>query len=306
VYAFSEQFLRERYFPFLRQCVFKNKIKFMLINSHAKINIGLEILNKRPDNYHNINTFFFKIGLCDEIIIEKAENFSFEFQSDLQIRNEDNIAYQTAIRMVSLFDIPKTFSITIRKIIPAGAGLGGGSSNAASVIRGLTEIFGIEVNSQSIKELALSLGSDVPFFLLETNAAIGKGRGEILSPMNLELPYHILLVFPGIHVSTALAYKSLNRSDEIVGETDYSSLIDVLINQPELISERFINHFEEPVFNTYPLLGDIKSTLLSSGAVYASMSGSGSTMYGFFGTEGEAIAAETKFKNFGTFIHKPI
>ncbi len=278
----------------------------MFITCNAKINIGLEILNKRTDDYHNINTIFHKICLADELIIENSENFIFVFNSDMQIQQENNLAYKAALEFQRVFKLDKLpVKITITKHIPAGAGLAGGSSDAANVMRGLANFFNLPLNNDELIAAATALGSDIPFFLQDKTSAIGKSRGEILTPFQLRLPYYIVLIMPGIHISTAAAYKSLNRTYEPIATSDHSELIHTLIHQPEKLREYVKNDFEETAFKQEPQLATIKSELYDSGALFALMSGSGSTIYGFFNDEKSVKAAVEKFPTYRTHICKP-
>jgi len=275
----------------------------MLILSNAKINIGLEILNKRDDGYHNINTFFYKIPLFDEIIIEKSSNFQFTFNSTLSIPNEKNLAYLAAIKIKELCQLDELpVSIIINKRIPAGGGLGGGSSNAANVLTGLNNFFQLEISKENLLNAGLSIGSDVPFFINSGNAAIAGGRGEEIEEIDLKLPFTILLVLPDLNISTAKAFSLLERDITIREMTNYSQYLSVLNDQPKKIGEIFKNDFEESIFKLHPELETIKEELHKYGAVYASMSGSGSTMYGFFEDTASANNAMLQFKHYKTHI----
>ena len=278
----------------------------MRINCHAKINIGLEILNKRPDNYHNINTIFYKINLFDELIIEENDAFEFICSPELNIPNEENLAYKATLALRDAFHlktIPAKF--TLVKNIPSGAGLGGGSSDAAGVLQGLIEFLGLDDRKKQLSTIGLMLGSDVPFFIGEKNAAIGRGRGEMLEFFDFVMPYHILLIFPGIHVSTADAYKSLNRGNIEQQATDFSAIQSVINDNPEEMNRIFVNQFEEYVFRQHPQLATIKNQLLKYGAFYASMSGSGSTVYGIFKEGQAAFEAQDNLSMYNTFINRP-
>jgi 4-diphosphocytidyl-2-C-methyl-D-erythritol kinase len=278
----------------------------MLITCNAKINIGLEILNKRTDNYHNINTIFHKICLADELVIENSEKFEFIFNSDLQIAQEKNIVYKAILEFMKIHNLSELpLRITVNKNIPAGGGLGGGSTDAAAVLKGLSQFFGFDNQSGELIKTATILGSDIPFFLLENNSAIGKNRGEKLISLDLHLPYHILLIMPGIHISTAAAYQSLQRTSKKITETNFEKLIDTILEKPEEIRHIFKNNFELPVFKMYPELTQIKKKLYDTGAFFASMSGSGSTMYGFYYDTQTAKDAVEKFSNYRTHICYP-
>lgn len=259
-----------------------------VLKSYAKINIGLRILNKRDDGYHNLETIFYPIKLFDEIIVSiepATDNFNsviLKSNKSFIPLNRDNLCYKSVEKFFTVFQIKSNFKIYInlKKNIPVGGGLGGGSSNASAVIRFLVNFFNIDVQThrQKIIDIALSVGSDVPFFLM-MKTCYASGRGEKMKLLkNFKIDYDILIVNPNLHVSTKWAFSNLN-----LHKGNYK---DPLLNEVQEFDlsrkEIFENDFEEIVFNKFSLIRSIKSTLLSSGAVYASMSGSGATVYGFF------------------------
>lgn len=268
----------------------------------AKINLCLQVLNKRTDNYHNINTVFTLCKLSDEITIYESDSFQIECYPSLNIPENENIIFKAAKLFFSKYktnDFP--FKIILQKRIPTGAGLGGGSSDAASVIIALRQLLKLDYNYKELKEIALSLGSDVPFFL-KKGTAVATGRGEKLSYFRYSLPYSILLVSPNIHIDTAWAYKILDKGMKPEKAIDFHSVIINSIKEPKLLQNILFNDFEKPVFEQYPIIPEIKDKLYSSGAVYAQMSGSGSTVFGFFGNIEKATKASTLFPEFKTFI----
>ncbi len=275
----------------------------MFITCNAKINIGLEILNKRYDDYHNINTIFRKICLSDELIIEENSSFEFIFNSDTKFPKEQNIAFIAAQKFKELHrlgDLP--VKITINKHIPTGAGLGGGSSDAAMTLTGLQNFFKFDKNNQELLEIASQLGADVPFFMSDSRTAHAKGRGDELTPVEFPMPWYLLLVLPEIHISTAEAYASLKRTDDEIPSTDYTAALNIITEKPEKMKEFFRNDFEDYAFNKYPELAQIKSTLYGSGAFFAQMSGTGSAVYGMFLSEKSAKQAIENFPQYRTHI----
>ena len=260
------------------------------------------MLNKRPDGYHNINTIFHKINFYDEIIIENNSKFELECYPDLNIPIENNLIFRSTTALanhheVDLFPI----KLTVKKSIPTGAGLGGGSSNAAYTLIGIDKFLNLKTEKKDLLEIAQNLGSDVPFFIGDTNTALGSGRGEILEFLQYTLPYSILLIFPQIHVSTPKAYSSLNRSNTNYASFDFRS---VLVNdQTNTESLKVIfNDFEESVFNMYPVLSEIKGLLIESGAIHSLMSGSGSTIFGLFETQEKAKNAQNILSSYRSQI----
>ncbi len=279
----------------------------MLINCNAKINIALEILNKRKDNFHNINTIFQKICIADRLTIEKSNNFEFIFNSDLVLPNEENLAFRATeiFRKIYHYDnLP--VRIILDKRIPAGAGLGGGSTDAANVLKGLIKFFDLPFDNEKLFSLATELGSDIPFFLLDETSAVANGRGEILNAFNMQLPYYLLLVMPDIHISTAKAYQLLNRDSTKKYGTDFSSVKNIIIDEPQKMKDIFKNDFEAVVFDEYPELAEIKKQLYDVEAFFASMSGTGSAIYGMFEEEQLLKAAVENFSHYRIEICQPV
>lgn len=270
------------------------------INSNAKINIGLRILSKRKDGYHNIETIFYPVKLYDKIYIKiapsklKENKIKINFTPQQSIQIQDNICYKALHLFLRKYRIHKKyiFDIRIKKKIPVGGGLGGGSSNAASVLKILAKHFKIPTFSKKFSKTALELGSDVPFFLIN-KPAYASSRGEKLAYLpNFKIPHHILIVYPKILISTKWAYDSLNRSKK-----KYSPKFrDIQSFDIKTAKEIFVNDFEETVFKKYLEIRNIKEKMYSSGAVFALMSGSGSSVYGFFENKKALLTAKKYFK----------
>lgn len=269
--------------------------------SPAKINIGLRVLSKRNDGFHNIETIFYPVEIYDEITLRIGKisvdknRISAKITPDLKISDKENICYKAAELFLKEFKIYDSYQIDIKikKTIPAGAGLGGGSSNAASVLLVLSNYFKslLEKNYKAkLKKIALSLGSDVPFFL-EGKPAYAAGRGEkLVSLPGFKVKGKILIVNPGIHVPTPWAYRELK-----IKNYKLKILNKVKIYNP--IDERLmINDFERVVFEKFPVIEKIKYDMFSKGAGFALMSGSGSTVYGIFSGKDKIKAAEKYFR----------
>jgi len=254
----------------------------MIYFSPAKINLGLQILKQRDDGFHMLRSVMYPTGLCDIIEINQLPvedipvRFSqsgIRFQADL----EKNLCMKAWKLMTSEQDLPHV-SIHLHKQIPVGAGLGGGSSNASTVLKGLNQIAGSPVSSERMADLAAQLGSDCPFFLYELPMMM-EGRGEILSQVELSLDkLHLVLLFPEIHISTAEAYGAVSP---FVPDKHLQQLIEAPMDRWKGL---IINDFEKNALLKYPLLKTLKRSLYEAGAVYASMSGSGSALYGIFET----------------------
>ena len=260
----------------------KNAISLccMILFSPAKINIGLQILEKREDGFHNIRSVMYPIGLCDILEIETLTEGSAPFQlsqSGILIGSdsESNLVSRAWRLLSGETDIPPV-SIHLHKQIPVGAGLGGGSSNASIALKALNHLAPGSLTMERLKVLAAQLGSDCPFFL-HNSPMMMEGRGEILHRTELSLEgFFLVLLFPGIHVSTADAYAG------VVPEIPAFPL-EKLISKPlDHWKDLILNDFEESVCAKYPLIRELKKALYDAGAQYASLSGSGSSIYGIF------------------------
>jgi len=253
-------------------------MEYIEIKAPAKINIGLNIIEKRNDGFHNLETFFYPIcDLYDELTFERSDIFS--FICDVKELNllEDNLVIKAKNLLEKESSKKLNVKITLNKNIPAGAGLGGGSSDAATTLISLNEMFALKVPFERLTNLALRLGSDVPFFL-KSKPAVGKSRGEILTIMDFEIPHYILIVNPGIHISTKEAFSNIIPKGNDINYESVFKNYDSFLNEIEKIH----NDFEDNVFNKYPEIEKIKKIMLESGALFSLMSGSGSTVYGIF------------------------
>ena len=251
----------------------------MLIFPNAKINLGLNIVEKRSDGYHNIETVFYPIGLSDVLEVELSETCTdYSFSSSgiaLGGDPEDNLIVKAYRLLRSQYQFP-AIDITLIKQIPFGAGLGGGSSDAAFMLKALNQQFELKITPGKLEKLASKLGADCPFFI-RNKPVFASGIGNVFTPIDLSLKgYFLLLVKPDIYVSTPEAYSM------VVPQMPETSLSE-LIKQP--ISEwknTIKNDFEKSVFARYPAIEKIKTDLYALGAVYASLSGSGSSVFGIF------------------------
>lgn len=261
----------------------------MKIKAPAKINLGLKVINKREDGFHNIETIFYPVKLFDELYINispaKRNTNSVLIKTSNKVLPTDrtNICFKAIEAFFKVFCIKDLFSINIelKKNIPVGGGLGGGSSDAASIIKYLISYFNINIKDKrkEIMDVALSVGSDVPFFLI-LKPCFAKGRGEIIKKLDeFELnEYKILLVNPNLHVSTKWAFENLGYQTGVVSESRLSEVKKFDSGSVEILK----NDFEEIVFNKYTELEIIKKELTEFGAEFSSLSGSGATMFGLF------------------------
>lgn len=257
----------------------------MVVFPHAKINLGLRITGRRTDGYHDIQTLFYPIPLNDVLeIVENTQKNAQPFEfictgSRIPGTPGANLC-EKAFHLVKKLhpDIPPTI-LHLHKAIPAGGGLGGGSSDGTLTLQLLNNYYRLGINESKLHALALQLGSDCPFFL-NNQPCIGTGRGELLQPVSFSLKgFALMVVNPGIAVSTAEAFKMLKRYSEPI------DLEHVIQHPPGEWKNILVNDFEAPVFHVHPALYQIKETLYHSGALYASLSGTGSTLYGIFNNQ---------------------
>ncbi len=250
----------------------------------CKINLGLRITQKRADGFHALETVFFPISIKDalEIIIEpdtSATPITFT-SSGLAINGDpsDNLCFKAYGLLKKDYPTIPNIKMHLHKTIPMGAGLGGGSADGAFTLVALNQLLNLQIPEQALLDYALQLGSDCPFFIINT-PAFATGRGEILKPINLNLDgYSIVIVNPGIAISTKLAFSLITPK---VPDTNMEAIICEPVTSWK---EKLINDFEQPIFNSFPELANIKETLYQKGAVYASMTGTGSTVFGIFPT----------------------
>lgn len=265
--------------------------------SPAKINIGLYVKEKRKDGFHNIETIFYPIKLADTIRIYDSSGNEFTSNDKQLEQNQANLILKAKNLVESKISYRFKCSIHLEKKIPIGAGLGGGSSNAATTISLLNDFFNLQISRETIKEMAIELGSDVPFFLNPV-PSFGTSRGEVLTPINFKINDPILLINPGINVSTKWAYENVipfdgNSIQNIIHEKPFDQYVMALSND-----------FEKSVFQKYPLIRNIKDYLISEGAYYASMSGSGSSVFGIFKDINKAVSINAELsKKYFTFLN---
>ncbi len=264
----------------------------MLSFPNCKINLGLYITNKRPDGYHDIETVFCPVPVKDALEIVPASTAKIHMSGKAVAGNEqDNLVWRAYELLKQQYPQIPALDIYLHKAIPMGAGMGGGSADGAFMLQLLNDYCKLGLTNAQLAEYALQLGSDCPFFIYNT-PQFAQGRGEQLQPVNIDLsPYSIQLICPQMHISTAKAFSMI---------TPKAASFD-LRKLPELpISEwrgTITNDFEAPIFEQNPVLADIKRQLYDAGAIYAAMSGSGSTIFGIFekGKSAE-IKAEVAFE----------
>ena len=269
----------------------------MIFFPNCKINLGLNIIRRRPDGFHDLETVFYPLPLRD--IIEAVPSDQFNFTGSglpLPGNQENNLCIRAYRLLKKRFPSLPPVHFFLHKNIPAGAGLGGGSADAACTLRMLNQQFDLDLSGQELMQYARELGSDCPFFILN-KPCFGSGRGDVLEPIELNLSkYVFVLVHPGIHMDTALAFSGLTPT------LPARPIREILRAPLPAWRSALINDFEAPAIRKYPELVTIRDTLYASGAVYASMTGSGSSFYGIF--EKQSIPSIRFEQNFRVDILK--
>ncbi len=249
------------------------------VKSPAKINLGLNIIRKRQDGFHDLETIFYPLNLYDIINFEKSDNLNFNSNNE-QLNEENSNLIIKAIRLLEkISDKRLNVNIYLEKNIPIGAGLGGGSSNAAFTLSAINHLFDLKFTIDQLSNFALELGSDVPYFL-NPIPSFAESRGEIISPLKFKINFPIVIVNPGIHISTKWAFEniiphkskfSLRDLGDLKSEEDFKKL-----------RLKVFNDFEEVVFRKYTEIQKIKNKFDESGALFSLMTGTGSTVFGIF------------------------
>jgi 4-diphosphocytidyl-2-C-methyl-D-erythritol kinase len=277
--------------------------------AYAKVNIGLQILGKRADGYHNINSVFVPINLFDDVEVENTDSIiSLDCTPKITDSPESNLAYIAASKLKQALGSDQLgVKIRLIKRIPHGAGLGGGSSDAATTLNLLRMIWP-GTTPELLHTIAQSVGSDVPFFLKNSMATVS-GRGEHIAPFHLNLPWTFLLVCPDIHINTGMAYSTVLITEPRSVDDLASNLIQSIENNTLNVTI-FRNDFESSIFLQHPYLSTIKQLILDTGSIFASMTGSGSTIYGLYTSVENARIAEsvinTNHAGLKTYICQPV
>ena len=250
----------------------------MICFPNAKINLGLQVVSKKPDGYHNIETIFYPIPFCDalEIVLSESNEKTFTQTGILVDGSLDDNLVMKAFRLLEKdFDLPKS-AIYLRKQIPFGAGLGGGSADAAFMLKLLNDFADLGLSVEELENYAGQLGADCPFFI-RNSPVFAEGVGNIFTPLDFSLrDYYLVLIKPDIHISTKEAYNEINPKQPAFRLTE-------IIRLPVRDWKNYmVNDFEAGVFTRYPIIREIKQSLYDLGALYSSMSGSGSSVFGIF------------------------
>lgn len=253
-------------------------MKSLTLKAPAKVNYVLDVIRRRPDGYHDLRMVMQRVNLCDEITISLTDS------PDITVTcgkngvpdGPGNIAWKAARILLDMAGTGQGAEITIAKNIPVAAGLGGGSSDAASVLMGMNELLGLGMSDQRLMEIGVKLGADVPFFVFK-KTALAEGIGEQLSAMPDMPPTWVLLVNPGVHVSTGWVYRNLQLTNR-----DELAKLPYFYGTIEDICSILSNDLESVTIPAFPVIAEIKATMMRSGALGAMMSGSGPTVFGLF------------------------
>ena len=273
-----------------------------VIKSFAKVNIGLQIRSKRLDGFHNIHTIFQQISLFDTLVIEKQKKIDFTSNVKWLKNNNSNLCIIAYEKLRSMYNL-EGIKINLLKKIPVFSGLGGGSSNAAAILKGANVLYNLKLSNNELKLIGSDIGADVPFFI-DGGIQLGEGIGEKLTKIKNNIFGKFLLVMPKIEIDTSQAYKGFNFF--LDSNKDFVNLKKCL--EKEVIPfELFDNDFEKIIIPAYPEIGEIINLLRENKARFSGLSGSGSTVFGIFDDEADAISAESLIsEKHKTLIVEPI
>ena len=269
------------------------------LKAPAKVNLFLEILGKRDDGYHEIETIMQEIDLADSLQFEETqEGVTLECNDKNIPANQDNLVCKAANLILEECGIKKGVLINLEKNIPVGAGLGGGSSDAATTLKALNSLWKVGLNNEELMEFAAKLGSDIPFFI-NGKTALCRGRGELITPVEVRNRMDYIILFPRVHISTETIYKNL-KIDLTKKRKDVSFFLDALkYSEVVGISKLLFNRLEEVIFATYPDLLQVKSALESFDFCGLSISGSGSAFFGLCNDRHQAEVIKSKVESSG-------
>lgn len=267
-------------------------MKEMKLRARAKVNLGLDVLRKRDDGYHEVRMIMHTINLYDKITIRPTDDGQIRIRTNLRYlpENEDNLAYRAAKLLMDEFGVSQGVTIELNKYIPVAAGMAGGSSDAAAVLVGVNKLFHLSLSTKELMERGVKIGADVPFCVMR-GTALAEGIGEKLTPLP-PLPHcRILVAKPRIYVSTKFVYGNL-KVNEITEHPDIDGQLEALREgNLHALAKRMGNVLETVTIPAYPVIGQIKESMMECGALNAMMSGSGPTVFGIFDDEKKAYAA---------------
>lgn len=271
----------------------------MQLKALAKINLGLDVLRKREDGYHEVRMIMQNVHIYDQIFMEKQKEEGIHVKTNLYYlpANENNLVYKAAKLLMDEFDIHEGLSIDLKKYIPVAAGMAGGSSDAAAVLFGMNRMYDLGLSLDQLMERGVKIGADVPYCIMR-GTALSEGIGEILTPLPAMPPCHILVAKPAVSVSTKFVYENL-RTNELAQHPDIDSMIRALEQQDLKALTACMkdgNVLETVTVPAYPVIQKIKDSMVNHGALVSLMSGSGPTVFGIFDSRQAAKKAYMALK----------
>lgn len=268
------------------------------LKAYGKINLGLDVLRKRPDGYHDLEMIMQTVGVYDDIVIKKIqEENKIIVETDAMVlpNDEGNLAYRAAKLLMDEFEIKQGLSIYIKKRIPIAGGMAGGSADCAAVLNGVNTLLELGLNEEQLKERGVTLGADVPYCVMG-GTAIARGIGEKLTRLPSPPQCHVVIAKPGISVSTAYVYGRI-KAEQIEKRPDTQSIIHAIKNKDlEMLASKIYNVMEEVTVEENPVITEIENVLKDGGALNAIMSGSGPTVFALFDNEEKAKTAVEALK----------
>lgn len=274
------------------------------LQAYAKINLGLDVLRKREDGYHEVRMIMQSISLADTLVLRKSSEAGIHLRNHDGIENPDvpmdstNLVYRAIQMLKEEFQITEGIEAVLTKRIPVAAGMAGGSTDAAAALKGMNQLFSLGLSTQELCERGVKLGADIPY-CIQGGTALSEGIGEILTPLPKMPDCYILIAKPPINVSTAFVYGNL-KANELTKHPDIDGMIQA-IHQQDLagIADRLGNALETVTIPAYPVIADIKKIMVDCGAMQSLMSGSGPTVFGIFSDEKKAQATAEQIREKG-------
>ena len=266
------------------------------LNAYGKINLGLDVIGKRPDGYHELKMIMQTVGLCDTLEMRKqAEGITIRTNKKYLPTNEKNLIYQAVKLLTDEFKIQSGVAVKLSKVIPVAAGMAGGSTDCAAALTGMNKLFNLGLSKEELAKRGVKIGADVPYCIMG-GTMLAEGIGDILTPLRPAPRCRVLLVKPNIFISTKWVYQNLNI-DNLEKHPDIDGIIKA-INENDLLEmgNQLDNVLESVTIAKYPIIQKIKDNMLSLGAVSSLMSGSGPTVFGLFDDEKKALTAYEAFK----------
>ena len=275
-------------------------IEKLELKAYGKINLGLDVIRKRADGYHDLDMIMQMVDVYDDVILTKMEGEDIVVRTDAAVLSNgtDNLAYMAAKMLMEEFEITQGVEIKIRKRIPIAGGMAGGSSDCATTLIGINQMFDLGLSQKELMERGVKLGADVPYCILG-GTAIARGIGEILTPLPAPPKCHVIIAKPPVSVSTAFVYGNI-QPDRIEKRPDIEGMVDAIKKQDLYkLSEQLYNVMEDITVPEYPIIQEIKAVMLDNGALNSIMSGSGPTVFGLYDDKNKAEQTVEQLKTKG-------